>query len=97
MVRYLDYDKFLKLISDCEATMNFRNVKESELSDLFKTFDSNNTCIKKQVGLSVPHSYNGTVKTTGEFGKLKKGDILLVIYNDKHYLSIIEEVLYNEV
>lgn len=97
MVKYLDYDKFLKLISDCEVTMNIRDVKESELSELYKTFDNNDTFILKQIGLSVPHSYNGAVKTTGDFGKLEKGDILLIIHNDKHYLSIIEEVLYNEV
>lgn len=97
MVRYLDYDKFLDLISNCEVTMNFRDIKESELDELYKTFDKNNTLILKQIGLSVPHSYDGAVKTTVEFGKLEKGDILLIINDKKHYLSIVEEVLYNEI
>lgn len=97
MVRYLDYEEFLDLIRNCEITMNFRDVKNNELDELFETFDRNNTLIKKQIGLSVSHSYKGEVITTVEFGKLEKGDIILIINNRKHYLSIIEEVLYNEI
>lgn len=97
MVRYLDYVEFLDLVKNCEVTMNFRDVKNNELDELFETFDKNNTLIKKQIGLRVPNSYKGEVITTVEFGKLGKGDIILIINNRKHYLSIIEEVLYNEI
>ena len=77
--------------------MNFRDVKDSELSELFETFDKNNTLIKKQIGLKVFNYYKGEIITTINFGKLEKGDITLIINNGKHYLSIVEEVLYNEV
>lgn len=97
MVRYLDYVEFLDLVKNCEVTMNFRDVKNNELEGLFETFDKNNTLIKKQIGLRVPNSYKGEVITTIEFGKLEKGDILLIINNRKHYLSVVEEVLYNEI
>lgn len=97
MVRYLDYVEFLDLVKNCEVTMNFRDVKNNELDELFETFDKNNTLIKKQIGLRVPSSYKGEVITTVEFGKLEKGDIILIINNRKHYLSIVEEVLYNEI
>lgn len=97
MVRYLDYVEFLDLVKNCEVTMNFRDVKNNELDELFETFDKNNTLIKKQIGLRVPNSYKGEVITTVEFGKLEKGDILLIINNRKHYLSVVEEVLYNEI
>lgn len=97
MVRYLDYVEFLDLIKNCEVTMNFRDVKNNELDELFETFDKNNTLIKKQIGLRVPNSYKGEVITTVDFGKLEKGDIILIINNRKHYLSVVEEVLYNEV
>lgn len=97
MVRYLDYVEFLDLVKNCEITMNFRDVKNNELDELFETFDKNNTLIKKQIGLRVPNSYKGEVITTVEFGKLEKGDIILIINNRKHYLSVVEEVLYNEI
>jgi hypothetical protein len=97
MVRYLDYVEFLDLVKNCEVTMNFRDVKNNELDGLFETFDKNNTLIKKQIGLRVPNSYKGEVITTIEFGKLEKGDILLIINNRKHYLSVVEEVMYNEI
>lgn len=97
MVRYLDYVEFLDLVKNCEVTMNFRDVKNNELDELFETFDKNNTLIKKQIGLRVPNSYKGEVITTIDFGKLEKGDIILIINNRKHYLSIVEEVLYNEI
>lgn len=97
MVRYLDYVEFLDLVKNCEVTMNFRDVKNNELDELFETFDKNNTLIKKQIGLRVPNSYKGEVITTIEFGKLEKGDIILIINNRKHYLSVVEEVLYNEI
>lgn len=97
MVRYLDYVEFLDLVKNCEVTMNFRDVKNNELDELFETFDKNNTLIKKQIGLRVPNSYKGEVITTVEFGKLEKGDIILIINNRKHYLSVVEEVLYNEI
>ena len=94
MVRYLDYVEFLDLVKNCEVTMNFRDVKNNELDELFKTFDKNNTLIKKQIGLRVPNSYKGEVITTIDFGKLEKGDIILIINNRNHYLSVVEEVLY---
>jgi hypothetical protein len=97
MVRYLDYVEFLDLVKNCEVTMNFRDVKNNELDELFKTFDKNNTLIKKQIGLRVPNSYKGEVITTIDFGKLEKGDIILIINNRNHYLSVVEEVLYNEI
>lgn len=97
MVRYLDYNEFLNLVKNCEITMNFRDIKDNELSELFETFDKNNTLIKKQIGLKVFNYYKGEIITTINFGKLEKGDITLIINNGKHYLSIVEEVLYNEV
>lgn len=97
MVRYLDYVEFLDLVKNCEVTMNFRDVKNNELDELFETFDKNNTLIKKQIGLRVPNNYKGEVITTIEFGKLEKGDIILIINNRKYYLSVVEEVLYNEI
>lgn len=97
MVRYLDYIEFLDLIRNCEVTMNFRDVKNNELDELFKTFDKNNTLINKQIGLRIPNDYKNEVITTVDFGKLEKGDITLIINDGKHYLSIVEEVLYNEV
>lgn len=97
MVRYLDYNEFLNLVKNCEIIMNFRDIKDNELSELFETFDKNNTLIKKQIGLKVFNYYKGEIITTINFGKLEKGDITLIINNGKHYLSIVEEVLYNEV
>ena len=97
MVRYLDYVEFLDLVKNCEVTMNFRDIKNNELDELFETFDRNNTLIKKQIGLRVPNSYKGEIITTIDFGKLEKGDLILIINNRKHYLSVVEEVLYNEV
>lgn len=97
MVRYLDYNEFLNLVKNCEITMNFRDVNNDELDNLFKTFDRNNTPIKKQTGLKTPNGYKGEIITTIDFGKLGKGDIILIINDKKHYLSIVEEVLYNEV
>ena len=97
MVRYLDYNEFLNLVKNCEITMNFRDIKDNELSELFETFDKNNTLIKKQIGLKVFNYYKGEIITTINFGKLEKGDITLIINNGKHYLSIVEEVLYNEI
>lgn len=97
MVRYLDYNEFLNLVKDCEITINFRDVNNNELDVLFETFDKNNTPIKKQVGLEIPDGYRGDVITTVDFGKLEKGGITLIINDRKHYLSIVEEVLYNEV
>lgn len=97
MVRYLDYVEFLDLVKNCEVTMNFRDVKNNELDELFETFYKNNTLIKKQIGLRVPSSYKVKIITTVEFGKLEKGDIILIINNRKHYLSVVEEVLYNEI
>lgn len=97
MVRYLDYNEFLNLVKNCEITMNFRDIKDNELSELFETFDKNNTLIKKQIGLKVFNYYKGEIITIINFGKLEKGDITLIINNGKHYLSIVEEVLYNEI
>ena len=72
MIRYLDYVEFLDLVKNCEVTMNFRDVKNNELDELFETFDKNNTLIKKQIGLRVPNNYKGEVITTIDFGKLEK-------------------------
>ena len=97
MVRYLDYNEFLNLVKNCEITMNFRYLDENDLNELFETFDKNNTLIKKQIGLKIPNSYKGEIITTTEFGKLEKGDITLIFDGKEYYLSIVEEVLYNEV
>lgn len=97
MVRYLDYNKFLNLVSNCEITINFRYLNKNDLNELFETFDKNNTLIKKQVGLEISNDYRGEVITTTDFGKLKKGDITLIVNDKEHYLSIVEEVLYNEI
>ena len=97
MVRYLDYNEFLDLVKNCEITMNFRYLDENDLNELFETFDKNNALIKKQIGLKIPNGYKGEVITTTDFGKLEKGDITIIINDKEHYLSIVEEVLYNEV
>lgn len=97
MVRYLDYNEFLNLIKNFELTINFRDVNNDELDGLFETFDKNNTPIKKQTGLKIPNGYKGEIITTIDFGELRKGDIILIIKDKKHYLSIVEEVLYNEI
>ena len=91
MVRYLDYNEFLNLIKNCELTINFRDVNNDELDGLFETFE------KKQTGLKIPNGYRGEIITTIDFGELRKGDIILIIKDKKHYLSIVEEVLYNEI
>ena len=97
MVRYLEYNEFLNLVSNCEITMNFRCLSENDLNGLFETFDKNNTLIKKQIGLKIPNDYRSEVISITEFGKLEKGDITLISDNKRYYLSIVEEVLYNEI
>ena len=94
MVRYLDYNEFLDLIGKYEVTMNFRCVKNDDLNDLFEIFGKNSTLTKEQIRLK---DYKKEIITITDFEKLKKGDITLIINNGKHYLSIVEEVLYNEV
>ena len=94
MVRYLDYNEFLDLIGKYEVTMNFRCVKDNDLDDLFEIFSKNSTLTKEQVRLK---NYKKEIITITDFEKLRKGDIILISNEDKYYLSIIEEVLYNEI
>lgn len=96
MAKYLSVDKFLELVDDFSMVGEIRRLKEEELKEIFTLLDNNNTKIEKQVGFYMDNSYKSEVKTTGNFSPLEIGDIIIIKNDDKHYITMIEEVISNE-
>ena len=93
MIKYLDMDKFLNLISNKGIITDFRKIKEEDIKELLQEVDQNNTIIEKQVGFVVDNSFKGEVITTGNFTPLELGDIVIIKNNGEHYITVIEEVV----
>ena len=93
MIKYLDIDKFLNLISNKGVVADVRKIKEEDIKDLLNEVDQNNTIIEKQVGFVVDNSFKGEVITTGNFTPLELGDIVIIKNNGEHYITVIEEVV----
>ena len=93
MIKYLDMDKFLNLISNKGIIADVRKIKEEDIKELLQEVDQNNTIIEKQVGFVVDNSFKGEVITTGNFTPLELGDIVIIKNNGEHYITIIEEVV----
>ena len=93
MIKYLDMDKFLNLISNKGIVADVRKIKEEDIKELLQEVDQNNTIIEKQVGFVVDNSFKGEVITTGNFTPLELGDIVIIKNNGEHYITVIEEVV----
>ena len=93
MIKYLDMDKFLNLISNKGVVADVRKIKEEDIKELLQEVDQNNTIIEKQVGFVVDNSFKGEVITTGNFTPLELGDIVIIKNNGEHYITVIEEVV----
>ena len=93
MIKYLDIDKFLNLISNKGVVADVRKIKEEDIKELLQEVDQNNTMIEKQVGFVVDNSFKGEVITTGNFTPLELGDIVIIKNNGEHYITVIEEVV----
>ena len=93
MIKYLDIDKFLNLISNKGIVADVRKIKEEDIKELLQEVDQNNTIIEKQVGFVVDNSFKGEVITTGNFTPLELGDIVIIKNNGEHYITVIEEVV----
>lgn len=93
MIKYLDMDKFLNLISNKGVVADVRKIKEEDIRELLQEVDQNNTIIEKQVGFVVDNSFKGEVITTGNFTPLELGDIVIIKNNGEHYITVIEEVV----
>ena len=93
MIKYLDMDKFLNLISNKGIIADVRKIKEEDIKELLQEVDQNNTIIEKQVGFVVDNSFKGEVITTGNFTPLELGDIVIIKNNGEHYITVIEEVV----
>ena len=93
MIKYLDIDKFLNLISNKGIIADVRKIKEEDIKELLQEVDQNNTIIEKQVGFVVDNSFKGEVITTGNFTPLELGDIVIIKNNGEHYITVIEEVV----
>ncbi len=93
MIKYLDIDKFLNLISNKGVVADVRKIKEEDIKELLQEVDQNNTIIEKQVGFVVDNSFKGEVITTGNFTPLELGDIVIIKNNGEHYITVIEEVV----
>lgn len=93
MIKYLDIDKFLNLISNKGVVADVRKIKEEDIRELLQEVDQNNTIIEKQVGFVVDNSFKGEVITTGNFTPLELGDIVIIKNNGEHYITVIEEVV----
>ena len=93
MIKYLDMDKFLNLISNKGIIADVRKIKEEDIKELLQEVDQNNTIIEKQVGFVVDNSFKGEVITTGNFTPLELGDIIIIKNNEEHYITVIEEVV----
>lgn len=93
MIKYLDIDKFLNLISNKGVVADVRKIKEEDIKELLQEVDQNNTIIEKQIGFVVDNSFKGEVITTGNFTPLELGDIVIIKNNGEHYITVIEEVV----
>lgn len=93
MIKYLDIDKFLNLISDKGVVADIRKVEEQGIEELLQEVDQEKTIIEKQIGFIVDNSFKGKVITTGNFTPLELGDIVIIKNNEEHYITVIEEVV----
>lgn len=93
MIKYLDIDKFLNLISNKGVVADIRKIEEQDIKDLLNEVDQENTTIEKQIGFIVDNSFKGKVITTGNFTPLELGDIIIIKNNEEHYITVIEEVV----
>lgn len=93
MIKYLDMDKFLNLISNKGIIADVRKIKEEDIKDLLNEVDQENTTIEKQIGFVVDNSFKREVITTGNFTPLELGDIVIIKNNGEHYITVIEEVV----
>ena len=93
MIKYLDIDKFLNLISNKGVVADVRKIEEQDIKDLLNEVDQEKTTIEKQIGYIVDNSFKGKIITTGNFTPLEFGDIIIIKNNDEHYISLIEEVV----
>ena len=93
MIKYLDIDKFLNLISNKGVVADVRKIKEEDIKDLLNEVDQNNTTMEKQIGFVVDNSFKGEVITTRNFTPLELGDIVIIKNNGEHYITVIEEVV----
>lgn len=93
MIKYLDIDKFLNLISNKGVVADVRKIKEEDIKELLQEVDQNNTIIEKQIGFVVDNIFKGEVITTGNFTPLELGDIVIIKNNGEHYITVIEEVV----
>jgi hypothetical protein len=96
MAKYMDVSKFLSMVDNFSMVGEIRRLKEGELDEIFTLLDNNNTKIEKQVGFYMNSNYKNEIKTTGNFSPLEIGDIVIIKNDDKHYITIIEEVISNE-
>ena len=95
MVKYLSVDKFLELVDDFSMVGEIRRLKDNEVNEIFAILDRNNTEIEKQVGFFI-ENYMSKIKTTINFSPVEVGDIIIIKKEDKHYITVIEEVVSNE-
>ena len=93
MIKYLDIDKFLNLISNKGVVADIRKIEEQDIKDLLQEVDQEKTTIKKQIGFVVDNSFKGEVITTRNFIPLELGDIVIIKNNGEHYITVIEEVV----
>lgn len=93
MIKYLDIDKFLNLISNKGVVADVRKIKEEDIKELLQEVDQENTTIEKQIGFVVDNIFKGGVITTGNFTPLELGDIVIIKNNGEHYITVIEEVV----
>ena len=96
MVKYLSIDKFLELVDDFSMVGEIRRLKDNEINEIFAILDRNNTEIEKQVGFFI-ENYVSKIKTTINFSPVEVGDIIIIKKDDKHYITVIEEVVSNEI
>ena len=93
MIKYLDIDKFLNLISNKGVVADIRKIEEQDIKDLLQEVDQEKTTIEKQIGFVVDNSFKGKVITNGNFSPLELGDIVIIKNNGEHYITVIEEVV----
>ena len=93
MIKYLDIDKFLNLISNKGVVADIRKIEEQDIKDLLQEVDQEKTTIEKQIGFVVDNSFKGKVITTGNFSPLELGDIIIIKNNGEHYITVVEEVV----
>ncbi len=93
MIKYLDIDKFLNLISNKGVVADIRKIEEQDIKDLLQEVDQEKTTIEKQIGFVVDNSFKGKVITTRNFTSLELGDIVIIKNNGEHYITVVEEVV----